>query len=1480
MRPVANTQPKDAGAPRGGPKVSTAAVDANDAPVLDLNGAAPGLSTTVAYGPGNPLTMIAPAGTVVDADSPDFHGGSLRVGFTGTGTATDQLVIMTDTTLTLTGNDHSAQRQIKINGTLIGTASGGRNGTDLVISLHSSATAAQVQTLLEHIGYANSSSTQPTSPRTVTFTLIDGDGTANGGDDTGTATATITFGSSNNAAPAVTGDCAANVAEGGSYVITSADLCFSDPDDGAAGVTFTISNLVNGTLKVGGNAATSFTGQQLAGGLVTFLHDGSETAAASFSVVVEDGNEDGSAPVASTFHFTVSAVNDPPFVACDLVADVAEGGLYTLTEADLWFSDPDDGASEVTFTVSNQVNGSMTVNGVAAVSFTAQQLSDGLVAFRHDGSETGTASFVVFVEDGNEDGSAPMPSVFNFTVSAVNDAPVLAGDRSATVAEGGTYVITAADLGFSDPDDSASGVTFTISSPVNGSLKVNGSAATSFSGQQLLDGLVTFQHDGSETIAAAFGVVVEDGNEDGSSPLSSTFNFTVSPVNDAPVLTGDRSADVAEGGTYVVTAADLGFSDPDDGASGVTFTISNLVNGIVRVNGVAAATFTGQQLLDGLVTFQHDGSETTTAAFGVVVEDGNEDGSAPLSSTFNFAVSAVNDAPVLTGDHSAAVLEGGLYVITAADLGFGDPDDSASGVTFTISNPVNGTLRVNGSAATSFSGQQLLDGLVTFEHDGSETTTAAFGVAVEDGNEDGSAPLSSTFSFAVTPVNDAPVLSGDLSADVAEGGLYVVTAADLGFSDPDDGASGVTFTVSNPINGSVKVNGVAATSFSGQQLLDGVVAFAHDGSETAAASFAVRVEDGNEDGSAPVESTFTFAVSAVNDAPVLTGDLSADVVKNGSHRIVAADLGFSDPDDLAADVTFTVSNQVNGTVKVNGVAATSFTGQQLLDGVVKFTHDGSNTVAASFDVLVEDGDEDGSAPVASTFSLTVKPADIDLTMLTASQGFVIQGDAAGDNAGFSVSAAGDVNGDGIDDLIVGAPLGNDGGSDAGEAYIVFGKDSGFGTVDLSTLSIASGLIIRGDTAGDHAGWSVSAAGDVNGDGIADVVVGAPLNDHGGGNAGEAYVVFGKESGFGTLVVDLTALPASAGFIIRGDADDDWAGYKVSSAGDVNGDGFDDLIVGAPNGDDGATSAGEAYVVFGKASGFATIDLGTLAASDGFVIQGDAQLDKAGWSVSAAGDVNGDGFDDMIVGAIFGDNGGTDAGEAYVVFGKGTGFGVPTGGRQVLDLSVLTPSDGFIIQGDSGLDQAGASVSAAGDVNGDGFGDLIVGAIEGDEGGANAGEAYVVFGKASGFGTIDLTTLTAAQGFLIIGDAGNDQAGFSVSAAGDVNGDGFDDVLVGAPFGDNGGVDAGEAYLVFGKESGFGTASGGRQVIDLATLSFPDGFIIQGDAAGDQFGRSVAAAGDVNNDGFDDLIVGAPMGDDGGSNAGEAYVIFGSAFWIV
>ena len=296
-------------------------------------------------------------------------------------------------------------------------------------------------------------------------------------------------------------------------------------------------------------------------------------------------------------------------------------------------------------------------------------------------------------------------------------------------------------------------------------------------------------------------------------------------------------------------------------------------------------------------------------------------------------------------------------------------------------------------------------------------------------------------------------------------------------------------------------------------------------------------------------------------------------------------------------------------------------------------------------------------------------------------------------------------------------------------------------IDLSALG-TRGFEIQGDADGDATGFSVASAGDVNGDGSLDLVIGARFDDDGGFRAGQAYVVFGKVGGL--AAIDLASLAPADGFKIQGDTNNDYAGYNVASAGDINGDGYDELIVGAPGGDDAGLAAGEAYVIFGKASGFANIDLSALAPADGFIIQGDAAGDNAGISVSSAGDLNGDGYGDIVVGAHLGDNGGANAGEAYVIFGKASGFAN-------VDLTTLAPTDGFIIQGDAADDRAGCSVSSAGDINGDGYDDLLVGASTGDDAGINVGEAYVIFGKAGGFANIDLTGLAPADGFVIQGD---------------------------------------------------------------------------------------------------------------------------------
>ena len=547
---------------------------------------------------------------------------------------------------------------------------------------------------------------------------------------------------------------------------------------------------------------------------------------------------------------------------------------------------------------------------------------------------------------------------------------------------------------------------------------------------------------------------------------------------------------------------------------------------------------------------------------------------------------------------------------------------------------------------------------------------------------------------------------------------------------------------------------------------------------------------------------------------------------------------------------------------------------------------------------------------------------LDTSTLAPAHGFILQGDAAGDELGISVSGAGDINGDRIDDLIVGAVHGDDGGGNAGEAYVIYGKagtGSQFGTkvgdrqvLDTTNLAATDGFIIQGDARIDFLGSSVAGAGDVNGDGRDDLIVGANQFVEGGDKTGKAYIIYGKAgtgTQFGTRVgsrqvLDTTNLAPTDGFILQGDAAGDALGISVSGAGDINNDGYDDLIVGAYRGDGGGSHSGEAYIIYGKAGTAGTqfgtrvgrsqvLDTTNLAPTDGFILQGDAAGDWLGVSVSGAGDINGDGRDDLIVGALAGDDGGGNAGEAYIIYGKpgGTGsqFGTLVGGRQVLDTTNLAPADGFILQGDTIRDELGWSVSGAGDINGDGRDDLIVGAVLGDDGGLDAGEAYIIYGKAgsgSQFGTtirgrqvLDTTHLAPADGFILQGDAADDRLGHTVSGAGDINGDGYDDLIVGARYGDDGGDDTGEAYILYGKAgtgSQFGTLVGGRQVLDTTGLSSTDGFILQGDVAGDELGESVSGAGDINNDGYDDLIVGARFGDDGGEDAGEAYIIYGGA----
>jgi FG-GAP repeat/FG-GAP-like repeat len=413
--------------------------------------------------------------------------------------------------------------------------------------------------------------------------------------------------------------------------------------------------------------------------------------------------------------------------------------------------------------------------------------------------------------------------------------------------------------------------------------------------------------------------------------------------------------------------------------------------------------------------------------------------------------------------------------------------------------------------------------------------------------------------------------------------------------------------------------------------------------------------------------------------------------------------------------------------------------------------------------------------------------------------------------GFSVSG-GDVNRDGYADVLVGAPSSSIAAAEDGAAFLYFGG--------ARALDAASDGIVSSAQGSGQAGHSV-ATGDVNGDGFSDLIVGAFGYDQGAStNSGTVFVYFGSTGPFNN-VADAQLLLAAPGQV------DARFGASVA-AGDINADGFDDIVVGAPEWDGGQLSEGSVYVFNGSAGAFDTT--------------ADAQIEsnqvgaEFGTSVAVVGDVNGDGYNDVAIGAVFFDNGNTDEGAVRVYLG-GASFDTVADGQ---------------LEADQNSAYFGTSVAGAGDVNGDGFADIVAGGIGFDAPGAsNSGVVQLYFGgPGNAFNSVVDATMTSTGGARL---------GSSVAAAGDVNGDGYGDLIVGAFEWTGGQATEGAAFLYFGGAGAFNTTADATFEANQA-------------AAG--LGSSVAGGADINGDGFSDIVVGAHQYDNGQADEGVAFVYFG------
>ncbi|WP_441276863.1 T1SS-143 repeat domain-containing protein [Tardiphaga sp. 172_B4_N1_3] len=795
-----------------------------------------------------------------------------------------------------------------------------------------------------------------------------------------------------------------------------------------AGLTYGY-DATTGVLTVTGDASNAVYQTIMRGVVYQYTGDAPSTGDRTVTVVVNDGL-DNSITHTATVH--VLPMNDAPSLAGPLAATVTEGGIHTLTAAELGYTDPDNTASEVVFHVSNVQHGTITNGGAPATSFTAAELAAGLIKFTHDGSEDSTTTFQVTVEDGNQDGSTPVPGTFTFTVEGVNDAPVnTLPAGTLTVAEDTPLAITG--LSISDSDAGTSSVTTTLS-VTSGMLTVLGGSGVTIAGNGSATVTLTgSQADINAALALANGVVYQDAlNHNGGVDLTvttsdlghtgsggfltdtDTVHIDVTPVNDSAVITGAISGTAVEPGYLSAgtsASGDLNSTDIDNPADAWT----------VVATAIATASDYGKYTIDatGHWTYTVNDSNTTvnalqvgqhlTDTFTIQTVDGTPQ-------IVTVTINGANDAPVANDDHLfGAGVDQNVVTTFSTSLLLGNDTD-----------PEGDTLKIHYLGVTSTGATLTLDeatGMIAYDPRSvgilqqlavGQTHTDEFTYVIDDGH---GALAAATGYITIIGTNDAPVITSvasDAKGTVVEDAPVNAVSGQLTATDIDNDATQSWTMSGTPAYGTIAIDATGKWTYTLNNSLPGVQGLA--GGQQVTEVFTATVTD---DHGASATQTVTVTVTGTNDAAVLSSavvaltEVNAAISTSGTLTIT----------DVDSPQTFVAQNNVAGTygafsIDTNGAwtytansAHNEFVaGQVYTDTFAVTSADGTPTsvvinifgtndaaVLSSAVVTLTEGNMAAAISTGGTLTIT----DVD-----SAQTFVAQSNVAGTYGTFTIGTNG------------------------------------------------------------------------------------------------------------------------------------------------------------------------------------------------------------------------------------------------------------------------------------------------------------------------------------------------------------------------------------------------------------------------------------------------------------------------------------------